>query len=529
MTLLGAAALLLAYSPLLVLHFRQIWLRPHLQFVPLVVLGAVVLAVVRWRAPGTVLAAPGRGTFALAAAAWVLLAGAELLYSPWLGAVAALTALATAVLGVGGWPLMRRLWPALALLCLAVPPPFELDRELVLGLQRLTSAWSSRVLDYFGVLHLRAGNVIEVGGRRLLVEEACSGVNSLLPVLACTLFFVFLVRRPPVRAALLVASAVAWALAANMARVVAVTCLSTSWGIDLTDGWRHEAVGFAVFAAVLALVASTDKLLQFLGQTPAPRAAPPPPGDSPAGATAPGPESRPAPRPWFASWPVAVAFLLLAVFHVWAYGGVVPREWPAAGEAVAALGAETLPARCADWERQGFTTETRNPGSAYGEFSRTWGYGHGGSVVALSLDYPFPDWHDLTRCYTGQGWVVDEETIHESAGAEGPPGGFVEVKLSQPGYRSGYLLFCQFDGRGRPLPPRRGGFHLPAARHENTLRRLWHVARDNPEAPPVETPGPVYQLQLFWEGSAPPTPGQRQQAQALFVQCWTALRKQWPD
>jgi exosortase len=525
MVLFGATALLLAYLPLLALHFRQLWLRPHLQFVPFVLLGAVVLAVVRVRAPGLVLAAPGRGTYALAAAAWALLAAAEVLYSPWLGAVAALVALAAAVLGVGGRPLLGRLWPSLALLVLAVPPPLELDREIVLALQRLTTAWSSRVLDYFGVLHLRAGNVIEVGGRRLLVEEACSGVNSLLPVLACTLFFVLLVRRPAVRAALLVAAGVAWALAANMVRVVAVACLSTPGGPDLTTGWRHEAVGFGLFAVVLALVVSTDKLLQFLAEA---RPTVPSPGAFPAEPTAPVPVS-PARRPWFASWPVALAFLLPAAFHVWAYGGVVAREWPTAGEAVASLDGDSLPARCADWERQGFATETRNPGSAYGEFSRTWSYAHGGSVATVCLDYPFPDWHDLTHCYTGQGWVIDEETVHESAGTEGLPGGYVEVKMSQPGYRRGYLLFCQFDAHGRPLPPHRGGVHLPVARHEATLRRLGSLARGTPEPPTAEPEGPVYQLQLLCDGFAPPTPSQEQQAQALFVQSWTALRQHWPN
>jgi exosortase len=516
--LLGGAVLLLAYLPLLALHFRQLWLRPHMQFVSFVLLGAGVLAIVRLRSPGTVMGAAGPGTYVLAAAAWVLLAGAELLYSPWLGAVAALVALTAAVLGIGGTPLLRRLWPSLALLCLAVPPPFELDRELILGLQRLTTAWSSRMLDYFGVLHLRTGNVIEVGGRRLLVEEACSGVNSLLPVVACTLFFVLLVRRPPIRAALLVAAAVVWVLAANMVRVVGIAYLSTSRGLDLTTGWRHEAVGFALFAVVLALVASTDKLLQFLAGPPANRAA-----------TLPVSASLPARRPWFAAWPVALAFLLLVGFHFWAYGGVSPREWPVADEALASLDAESLPAHCTAWERQGFATETRNPGSAYGETSQTWSYGHGGSVATLSLDYPFPDWHDLTRCYTGQGWVIDEETIHESDGAEDIPGGYVAVKLSQPGYRSGYLLFCQFDGHGRPLLPRRGGAHLSASHHENALRRLWQLARGTPEAPPVEPAGPVYQLQLFCEGFSPPTPTQQQQSQTLFIQCWMALRQHWPD
>jgi exosortase len=517
MLLLGGVALGLAYLPLLVAHLRQLWLRPHYGFLPFVLLGAAVLAVVRLRGPLT-RAAPPRGTTALAAAAWVLLVAAELLYSPWLGAVAALTALAAAALGAGGVPLLRRLGPCLAMLALLVPPPFELDRSLILALQRLTTAWAGLVLDYLGVPHVLAGNVVEINGRRLLVEEACSGINSLLPTLACSLFFVLLVRRPPVRAALLVAAAVAWALTANMARVVVVASLSASHGLDLTTGRRHEAVGFVLFGVVLALVWSTDKLLEFLA---APTGAPMSASDPCVVA--------PPPRPWFAAWPVALAFLAVPALHFWAYGRADAREWPAAADAVAALDADALPACCALWERQGFTTETRDPGSSYGETSRAWTYRHGADVATASLDYPFPDWHDLTRCYTSQGWVIDEETVHDAAGAGDVPGGYVEVKLSQPAYQCGYLLFCQFDGRGRPLPPRHGGARLALSRHESALRQLGQLVRGSPAAPPDEPGGPVYQFQLLWEGSAPPTPVQQQQARVLFLEGWKSLRRHWPE
>jgi exosortase len=519
--LLGAAAVGLAYLPLLLLHWQQVWLRPHYGFLPFALLGACVLAVVRCWGQGELMGTPVRGAGVLAVAAWGLLAGAELLYSPWLGAIAALTALVAVILGVGGFPLLRRLAPSLVLLCLAVPPPFELDRDLILALQRLTTAWSGSILDYLGVPHVMAGNVVEVSGGRLLVEEACSGIHSLLPVLTCTLFFVFLVRRRPVPALLLVVAAVGWALAANTARVVIVTCANISWGLDLTTGRPHDAVGFGLFALVLALVWSTDKLLQFLAPPPATKPRPAAPND--------GPREALRPRPWFAAWPCALAFLLLGAFHLWAYGGPVSRDVAASGSLVS-VDEEAAPARCAGWERQGKgKPERRTPGSAFGEFSVVWAYARGGDAAVLSLDYPFPGWHDLTRCYTGQGWVIDEETTHDADGAEGPPGGYVEVRLSQPGRRSGYLLYCQFDGHGQALRPRPGGARLAIDRHETALRRLRNLASGTPETPPAEPAGPVYQLQLFCEGFAPPTPARQEQARALFAQGWRSLRQQWPE
>src|SRR5439155_10858871 len=133
--------------------------------------------------------------------------------------------------------------------------------------------------------------------------------------------------------------------------------------------------------------------------------------------------------------------------------------------AVQALDTEVLPAQVASWERQGFTTETRNPGSAFGEVSRIWNYRRGQSLGVVSLDYPFPSWHDLTRCYTGQGWRIDEETVHPATAtaAEGQVG-YIEVRMTKPGYRSGYLLYCEFDPQGVVLEPRRGGSYLSVHR-----------------------------------------------------------------
>ena len=216
-----------AELPLLVQFAQQLWMRPHYQFFPLVLLGAAVLAYTRLRGLGPV--RPGQPVLsgAFLALAWGLLALAEVLYSTWLAATAALVLLAALLYALGGGRLFRQALPAWLLLWTAVPPPLELDRNLILWLQSLTAGWSSAVLDFLGTYHVMAGNVVEINARRLLVEEACSGVNSLFSVLACTLFLVFLCRRPPVRACLLLAAAMAWVLTANVARVVGVVALAT--------------------------------------------------------------------------------------------------------------------------------------------------------------------------------------------------------------------------------------------------------------------------------------------------------------
>jgi hypothetical protein len=214
---------------------------------------------------------------------------------------------------------------------------------------------------------------------------------------------------------------------------------------------------------------------------------------------------------------VALGYGLLACLHQATYGGLeaIERKQVATTVDPEVLAATTLPAKYGRLEQKTFTTAARNPGSEFGESSRIWVYQLDTVTATLSIDYSFPDWHDLTRCYTGQGWAIEGQAVHPA----GP--GFVEVELSKAAYRSGYLLFTQFDRGGDILEPRLGGPLLSLYRHDSVLRRLW--GRDGRPGPrPVAAP--VYQLQMFVETNTPVNAAGRAELQAFFIQALQTLR-----
>src|SRR5262249_27427826 len=134
---LVAVALLftLAYLPLLAIHARQLWARPHYQFLPFVLAGAAYLTFLRMRDLGPLQPGSKRRSYLLLGISWGLLALAGLLFSPWLGAVAALITLAALAYALGGATLLRRLLPVWLFLWLIVPPPFGLDQKFISSLQ----------------------------------------------------------------------------------------------------------------------------------------------------------------------------------------------------------------------------------------------------------------------------------------------------------------------------------------------------------------------------------------------------------
>jgi hypothetical protein len=235
-------------------------------------------------------------------------------------------------------------------------------------------------------------------------------------------------------------------------------------------------------------------------------------------------------RTWLAGPAPVLGFGLVAALHwvaVWHTPAGAAYQPNAVAAGLERLTADSMPPKWEGWTRLSVTpadfTKQRNPGSAFGEFSKVWPYAVGTGTAVLSLDYPFPDWHDLTSCYTTQGWSVDEQTVHRRDGPGGAVRPFVEVKLSKPAYRSGHLLFCEFDRRGEFLEARRGGAYLTLETHRHALTGWWDRVRGIP-APRAEVVTPVYQLQLFVETHAPLTADQIKHAEGLFLHALDTLR-----
>ena len=138
------------------------------------------------------------------------------------------------------------LWP----LCSPLPPGTY--SRLTIGLQLWVSDSVMRALGILGVAAHQQGNIIELARGTVGIEEACSGVRSLVScVFAGILFSAALVRRPWARFAVIVLS-VPLALAMNFFRSLLLTLL-VNGGVHVEGAW-HDATGYAVLVATAAIL-----------------------------------------------------------------------------------------------------------------------------------------------------------------------------------------------------------------------------------------------------------------------------------
>ena len=145
-----------------------------------------------------------------------------------------------------GLPRLRTLVFPMLLLATMVPLPVMLYNSLAAPLQLLASDFATRIAQALGVSVFRDGNVIQLAGTSLGVEEACSGLNSLSALIVGSILLGFLMcSRPLARLALFIL-AIPLAIAVNVVRV-AGTAVIADYNQEFAEGFYHSFSGWLVF------------------------------------------------------------------------------------------------------------------------------------------------------------------------------------------------------------------------------------------------------------------------------------------
>ena len=535
---LGAYLLIVLYgvacAPLLWVLARRLWRSEHYQFFPIAILGAGYLAYTQLGDPSAIV--PGARLLRNLVTLVVLLLTtvAVFLESPWLLAAVALFALLCFFYVVGGWSLVRRWLPAWVVLSLAVPLPLGIDLQLILVLQRVATRWASGCLDLLGYRHLVRGVVIDVPGHSFLIEEACSGINSLFAALTCALFYAMLLRSGVLRTLLLLGLTTLWVVAANAVRVSVVTIAGSQWDLPLTEGAGHAAVGFVLFAFVLTMVLSSDRLLLFLVPrseamwqmvwSPVHRLVPEfvlrrldPALDSPTTA-----ESGQAgvrrdayriysPLTWI-SLACLTGLVLLQVSDV-----LLAKSTALPPDLLTSSDAQLLPAEWNSWRLTNSGQIQRKANNVNGMLSRTWTYTRGSLSVVVSIDGPFVGWHNLTNCLEGQGWQVkvNRNGTYAELG-EMLPGGFTEVYSTQGLSEESFGIYATFDGQHRTYQPPATYLQFRAVRRFPAPARMLRKVLGEEQTGLGADDSATYQFQLFARSYSPIEAEQQEALRELF-------------
>ena len=139
-------------------------------------------------------------------------------------------------------------------------PPVVVN-QLSFALKEVTVRFAQRVAESLGASMLRDGMTLYLAGGELRVENPCSGLRSLLALLATGALFAGLQHGGGWRRLVLFLAAVPVAMLANAIRITALILVGHYVGIREAGGLVHDVSGYVLYAIALGALLLVRRLL----------------------------------------------------------------------------------------------------------------------------------------------------------------------------------------------------------------------------------------------------------------------------
>jgi exosortase len=260
-----AAALVWTYWPVIPGLVRQWWNEPeysHGFLIPL------ISAFLIWSKREALRAAPvepsywGLAVMVLAVLVYLTgIIGADL----FLQRISLIVTIAGGLMYIAGIAIVRIVLFPLALLLLMIPLPGIVFNAIAFPLQLFAAQVSSEVMEACAVPVFREGNVMHLAAVSLDVEEACSGIRSLLSLTALCVVYVYLMHSSWIPRIILMVAVIPIAIIANVFRVSVTGLLAHYVSVDTAMSVFHTVGGLSVFLIAAALLLGISHSLRLAG------------------------------------------------------------------------------------------------------------------------------------------------------------------------------------------------------------------------------------------------------------------------
>jgi len=261
---------MIMYAPVLSSLARQWWDDPnysHGVFVPVFASYVLWCERDRWRAlPGL----PSNFGFAIMLCAIGLRVlgtlGAELFTAR----LSLLILISGIVIFLAGFRVLRAIAFPIGYLVFMIPLPAIVYYQLTLPLQLWASRLGASGLITLGIHTVREGNLLILPNCTLNVVEACSGIRSMLSLLAAVVAYGYLAEPSLWKRVALAVASIPIAIATNGLRLIATGVLSFHFGPSVDSGLVHLVFGVFFFALAFLSILLVHKLFSLVSKNQSP-------------------------------------------------------------------------------------------------------------------------------------------------------------------------------------------------------------------------------------------------------------------
>src|SRR5208282_2830724 len=169
------------------------------------------------------------------------------------------------VLAFTGTAAFRWLFMPLFILVFMIPLPQFLLANLSTKLQLLSSELGVWFIRLFDISVFVEGNVIDLGGYKLQVAEACNGLRYLFPLMTLGFLVAYFYKGAAWKRIVLFLSSIPITLIMNSIRVGTIGVMVEHWGIGMAEGFLHEFQGWMVFMISTLMMLGEIAVLNGIG------------------------------------------------------------------------------------------------------------------------------------------------------------------------------------------------------------------------------------------------------------------------
>ena len=165
---------------------------------------------------------------------------------------------------IRGWAALRLAWFPLFFMLFMIPLPGAVVDALTLPMKMAVSQVAEHILYAVGYPIARTGVILQIGQYKLLVADACAGLQTLFTLEALGLLYLNIVRHDSLfRNVALAILIVPISFTANVIRVMALTLITYHYGDAAGQGFLHGFAGMVLFISALLLIIGVDSVLQW--------------------------------------------------------------------------------------------------------------------------------------------------------------------------------------------------------------------------------------------------------------------------
>jgi exosortase len=157
--------------------------------------------------------------------------------------------------------LKELLFPVVFLIFM-IPLPLVSISVITFKLKILASQFAVNTLNWLGIHAIREGGVIKTAHSYLVVEDTCSGMRSLIVLIALSIFMAYFSKISKTKKILFSLSTIPIAIVANVIRIAVLALISEIYGIRIATGVIHNIMGIFEFVLAFLWLFLVQKVLE---------------------------------------------------------------------------------------------------------------------------------------------------------------------------------------------------------------------------------------------------------------------------